>query len=169
MLEYVVNCFSMLVIFQMHWPPRAETVTVMSGRQIRVARARSDACGGVGCARFTFDELCDQPYGASDYLAIAEHYGVLLIENIPRFSIDKNRNQMRRFITLLDVIYDANVRLICSAEAEPHDLFISDKPKAGMILKQLDSQLEPVSLLAWFSSTFHSKSSDVRCFCFWNP
>jgi predicted ATPase len=105
----------------------------MSGRQIRVHRARSDACGGTGCARFTFAELCDQPFGASDYLAIAEQYGAILIEHIPQMSVEKNRNQMRRFITLLDVLYDANVRLICSAAAEPLHLFESPKKNAGIV------------------------------------
>lgn len=106
---------------------RAETVTVMSGRQIAVRAAHSEGGGGIGCARFTFAELCDQPYGASDYLAIAERYGAIVLDNIPIFAADlSNRNQMRRFITLLDVLYDANVRLVCSAAAEPHALF--EKP-----------------------------------------
>jgi cell division protein ZapE len=103
---------------------RSETVTVMSGRQIAIRQAHSDGAGGIGCAKFTFEELCDQPFGASDYLAIAQQYGAIMIENIPKFSADlTNRNQMRRFITLLDVLYDANVRLVCSAAAEPHNLF----------------------------------------------
>jgi cell division protein ZapE len=110
---------------------RAETVTVMSGRQIAVRQAHSEGAGGIGCARFTFAELCDQPFGASDYLAIAEAYGALVIDDIPIFAADlSNRNQMRRFITLLDVLYDANVRLVCSAAAEPQDLF--EKPAAAV-------------------------------------
>ena len=79
--------------------------------------------------------VCTSPrsslFASSDYLAIAEQYGVILLENVPHFSVTKNRSAMRRFITLLDVLYDASVRLVVSAAAEPQDLF-HDSPPTGL-------------------------------------
>ncbi|MBT8416214.1 MAG: AFG1 family ATPase [Silicimonas sp.] len=76
---------------------------------------------GVGRARFY--DLCGQPLGPADYLAIAEAVRVLIIEDIPRLS-SENYNQARRFVTLIDALYEARVRLIATAADEPERLYI---------------------------------------------
>ena len=86
------------------------------GRDVVVANYHN----GVGRARF-FD-LCGQPLGAADYLAVAEAVRVLLIEDIPQLG-RSNFNEAKRFATLIDALYEARVRLICSAAASPEMLY----------------------------------------------
>lgn len=76
-----------------------------------------------GVARARFWDLCGRPLGPADYLAIAEATRVLIIEDIPRLSAE-NFNEARRFVTLIDALYEARVRIICSAEAEPESLYV---------------------------------------------
>ena len=76
-----------------------------------------------GAARAGFYDLCGQPLGPADYLALAEAARVLVIEDIPQLSSD-NFNQARRFVTLIDALYEARVRLICSAATRPESLYL---------------------------------------------
>lgn len=87
---------------------------------------------GLGVARFSFDDLCNQAYGASDYIGLANNYSLIILEGIPKFNAE-NKAPLRRFITLIDVLYDANVRLICSAEAAAGDLFGSTTAQTGTV------------------------------------
>jgi cell division protein ZapE len=75
-----------------------------------------------GVARFSFPELCEEPLGPADYLAIATHFHTLIVDRIPKLS-PQQRNAARRFITLIDALYEHRVNLICSAEAEPKALY----------------------------------------------
>jgi cell division protein ZapE len=77
-----------------------------------------------GVARFSFDELCDRPLAAADYLAIAEEFHTLLIDRIPVMT-DNMHNVARRFTLLIDTLYDEGVKLICSAAAAPGALYPS--------------------------------------------
>lgn len=76
-----------------------------------------------GVGRFAFYDLCGQPLGPADYLAIAEHLRVLVIEDIPQMG-RSNFNEAKRFVTLIDTLYEARVRLICSAAAAPEMLYV---------------------------------------------
>ena len=76
-----------------------------------------------GVARARFYDLCGQPLGPADYLAIADAVRVLILEDIPRLSAE-NFNQARRFVTLIDALYEAQVRLIATAADEPERLYL---------------------------------------------
>jgi cell division protein ZapE len=75
-----------------------------------------------GVARFSFEELCGQPLGPGDYLAIAKHYHTLVLGGIPVLS-PANRDKAKRFVTLIDALYEHKVTLICSAAADPENLY----------------------------------------------
>ncbi len=76
-----------------------------------------------GVARASFYDLCAKPLGPADYLAIADAVRVLILEDIPRLS-RSNFNEARRFVTLIDALYEARVRLIASADAQPESLYV---------------------------------------------
>lgn len=95
--------------------PQSCTLTV-KGRKVEVAREAA------GVARFSFDELCAQPLWAEDYRAIAAMFHTVLLERIPILSPSK-RNEAARFVTLIDTFYEAKVKLVASAMAEPELLY----------------------------------------------
>ena len=95
--------------------PRPERLTV-TGRQFTIPLA----AGGV--ARFDFEALCGQPLGPGDYLALATHYQALVLDAVPVLSAE-NYDRARRFITLIDALYEHRVKLIASAAAVPDALY----------------------------------------------
>lgn len=90
---------------------------VVNGRKVTLARVAN------GVAYASFWELCAQPLGAADYLAIAGAVRVLILKDIPQLS-SSNYNEAKRFVTLIDALYEAKVRLICSAADVPERLYI---------------------------------------------
>lgn len=90
----------------------------VQGRELVVEREVA------GVARFTFPELCARPLGAGDYLAIAGRFHTVLLDRVPKLSPDK-RNEAKRFVTLIDALYEARTKLVMSADAEPDDLYPS--------------------------------------------
>lgn len=76
-----------------------------------------------GVARFTFDQLCRQAFGAEDYIALTHHYHTVFLDDVPVLS-NEDRNELKRFMTLVDILYDWDCRLIVTAEAEPQKLYI---------------------------------------------
>lgn len=95
--------------------PQHCTLTV-KGRKLEVHREAA------GVARFTFEELCARPLGPLDYLVIAGTFHTLILEGIPLLSPDK-RNEAMRFVGLIDALYEAKVKLVASAAAEPGELY----------------------------------------------
>ena len=87
------------------------------GRVIRVPEA------AMGVARFSFRQLCGQPLGAADYLRIAHEFHTILLEGIPVMDYPQ-RNEAKRFIALIDTLYDNAVKLVASADAEPTGLYL---------------------------------------------
>ena len=86
------------------------------GRSIEVPHA------GGGAARFDFQDLCVKPLGATDFVKIAHMFHTLIVENIPVMAEDQ-KNEVKRFILLIDTLYDNAVKLIASAAAEPVALY----------------------------------------------
>jgi cell division protein ZapE len=97
----------------------APDVIERKGRKIHVPEAAA------GVARFGFRDLCDQPLAAADFLAVAERFHTVILSDIPVLGAS-NRDQARRFMTLIDALYDQGVRLIASAEATPEKLYDGD-------------------------------------------
>jgi len=103
------------------------TLTVL-GRALTVPRAVENA------ARFTFAELCEAPLGPPDYLAIAETFATVVIDAIPLLT---ERNSARRFMTLIDTLYDQRSAFYASAAAEPDQLY----PEGGEAFQRTISRL----------------------------
>jgi cell division protein ZapE len=97
-------------------PTGKPAVLEIKGRQLRI----SEAAAGVACV--TFADLCEQPLGALDYLAIANNFHTVIMDGIPMLRPEQ-RNAARRFINLIDTLYDGRVCLIASAAAEPNELY----------------------------------------------
>ncbi len=76
-----------------------------------------------GIARASFFDLCGKMLGPGDYLVVADAIKVLVLEDIPRLG-RSNFNEAKRFVTLIDALYEAKVRLICSAAAAPEFLYV---------------------------------------------
>ncbi|XP_058814719.1 putative ATPase N2B [Topomyia yanbarensis] len=91
------------------------------GRNISFAKT----CGQV--LDSTFEELCDRPLGASDYLQISQFFHTVLIRDIPQLNL-KLKSQTRRFITLIDTLYDSRVRLVVSSDVPYKQLFSNEAP-----------------------------------------
>lgn len=94
----------------------APSKLVVKGRTVVVPQA------GMGAARFSFADLCEQPLGPLDYLALARNFHTVFIDAIPVLG-PARRDIARRFITLIDTLYDNHVCLIASADAEPDLLY----------------------------------------------
>ena len=92
----------------------------VQGRTLRVPQA------AMGIARFSFKELCEQPLAAADYLRIAHEFHTLILDRIPVMDFD-HRNAAKRFIILIDTLYDHAVKLIASAPAAPAALYRADE------------------------------------------
>lgn len=88
----------------------------VKGRKLIVPRAAR------GAARFEFADLCEKPLGAGDYLAIVQHYGTIFVDHIPIMG-PEDRNKAKRFVTLIDTIYDTRTKFVCSAAGEPAQLY----------------------------------------------
>jgi cell division protein ZapE len=86
------------------------------GRSVRVPEAAK------GVARASFAELCEAALGAADYLALAAEYHTLILSDVPALTPEK-RNEARRLVLLIDVLYDHRVKLVVSAASAPDALY----------------------------------------------
>ena len=119
--------------------PHPEHLRV-AGRDLTVKLSTADA------ARFDFRELCSQPLGPGDFLAIATHYKTVLIDGVPRLSPD-NFDEARRFVTLVDALYEHRVKLYASAAALPDELYRAGEGAA--IFERTASRLEEMQSEAY--------------------
>ncbi|MEO1966650.1 cell division protein ZapE [Hyphomonas sp.] len=91
------------------------TLTV-KGRKLEVSREAA------GVAWFTFEELCARPLYSRDYLTIAANFHTIILRGIPQLG-PENRNEAARFVALIDALYEAKIKLVASAAAEPETLY----------------------------------------------
>jgi cell division protein ZapE len=106
----------------------------VKGRTIRVPRA------SMGVARFSFRDLCEQPLAGADYLKIAHEFHTIVLDHIPVMDFDR-RNEAKRFIILIDTLYDNAVKLVASASAEPDALYAADEGFEANEFKRTASRL----------------------------
>jgi cell division protein ZapE len=114
--------------------PVAPATLTVKGRSVEIPQAAA------GAARFTFEELCGRPLGASDYIALADRYHTIFIDGVPKLS-EKSRNEAKRFITLIDTLYDNGIRVFVSAEAEPEELMQAKKGTEAFEFERAASRL----------------------------
>jgi cell division protein ZapE len=96
--------------------PREACLTVQ-GRDMCIRRTAA------GTARASFQRLCGEPLGPADYLRLAQAFQTLVLENVPQMGPDM-RNEAKRFVTLIDALYETRTKLIMSAAVEPHALYV---------------------------------------------
>lgn len=89
---------------------------IIKGHNVRVPKT------AMGVARFSFDDLCAQPLAAADYLRIAHEFHTIILDHVPVMH-HAQRNEAKRFIILIDALYDMRVKLIASAAGEPETLY----------------------------------------------
>jgi cell division protein ZapE len=104
------------------------------GRTIVVPQAKAHV------ARFSFADLCSAPLGPRDFLAIAENFHTVLIDAIPVIQAEQ-ADEAKRFILLIDTLYDQHVKLIASAAAEPHELYLGKRKREAFEFARTASRL----------------------------
>jgi cell division protein ZapE len=121
------------------------------------ADAAMDEAWGLATARetvaplFSFDDLCAKPLGAADYLELARRYGTIFIDHVPTLDFSK-RNEAKRFIIVIDVLYDSGTRLFLSAASGPDDIY---RVPAGLKVGEFSrtsSRLAEMTSVAWLEN-----------------
>ena len=106
----------------------------VKGHILRVPRAAH------GAARFTFHQLCERALGASDYLRLAREFHTIVLDRVPIMAYGQ-RNEAKRFIALIDTLYDNAVKLVASAQAAPHELYSAREDFEAQEFKRTASRL----------------------------
>jgi cell division protein ZapE len=101
-------------------------------------------CAADGVARFSFADLCERPLGASDYLRLAHDYHTIIIDRIPVMDYAE-RNAAKRFIALIDTLYDNAVKVMASAQADPLSLYVATEGYEANEFKRTSSRLIEMS------------------------
>jgi len=115
-------------------------------------------CSAHGVARFSFADLCEKPLGASDYLRLAHDYHTILVDHIPVMEFAE-RNAAKRFITLIDTLYDNAVKLMASAEANPVSLYLATEGNEANEFKRTSSRLIEMSSESYLAQPHGRKDS----------
>jgi cell division protein ZapE len=110
------------------------------GRAIEIPQAAE------GVARFDFDDLCGKPLGPADYLLLATHFHTLVLDGIPRLGAE-NFDKVRRFITLVDALYEHRVKLVASAAAAPDKLY--ERGENAAMFERTASRLHEMQSRDW--------------------
>jgi cell division protein ZapE len=123
----------------------------VKGREVLIPAFRN------GIGRAGFHDLCGLPLGPADFLEVARVCRVLVLENVPRLG-RSNFNQAKRFVTLIDALYEARVRLICSAAAQPDMLYIEGE--GSFEFERTASRMMEMQAAGWGDAP---QSDDITC------
>ena len=115
-------------------------------------------CSSDGVARFSFADICEKPLAASDYLRLAHDYHTILIDRIPVMD-HADRNAAKRFISLIDALYDNAVKLMASAEADPMSLYLAAEGNEANEFKRTASRLIEMSSESYLALPHGRKDS----------
>ncbi|MBR0755141.1 AFG1 family ATPase [Bradyrhizobium jicamae] len=132
-------------------PCKSRDITI-KGRVLHVP------CAAHGVARFSFSDLCEQPLAASDYLRLAHDYHTILVDHVPVMDFGE-RNSAKRFISLIDTLYDNAVKLMASAEADPVSLYLATEGIEAMEFKRTSSRLIEMSSESYLALPHGRKDS----------
>ena len=125
--------------------PAAPSELEVKGRKVPVPLAAG------GAARFSFAGLCEQPLGARDYLAITRNYHTVFVENVPL--MDRSvQNHAKRFINLIDTLYDNGTRLVVSAEGPPEALYSAKSGTEAFEFSRTVSRLHEMQSLEYLAA-----------------
>ena len=124
----------------------------IKGRILRVP------CSSNGVARFCFADLCEAPLAATDYLRLARDYHTILLDRIPVMDYPE-RNAARRFISLIDTLYDNAVKLMASAAADPASLYLATDGNEASEFKRTSSRLIEMSSQSYLALPHGRKDS----------
>jgi cell division protein ZapE len=134
-------------------PCRPRDISI-KGRTLRVP------CSSHGVARFSFADLCEAPLGAGDYLRLARDYHTILVDHIPVMDFP-DRNAAKRFISLIDTLYDNAVKLMASAAANPVSLYVADEGNEVNEFKRTSSRLIEMSSASYLALPHGRKDSSA--------
>jgi cell division protein ZapE len=134
-------------------PCRARDISI-KGRILRVP------CSAHGVARFSFADICEKPLAASDYLRLAHDYHTILIDHIPVMDYAE-RNAAKRFISLIDTLYDNAVKLMASAAADPVSLYLANEGNEANEFKRTSSRLIEMSSESYLALPHGHKDSEA--------
>jgi cell division protein ZapE len=132
-------------------PCKARDIAI-KGRMLRVP------CSAHGVARFAFADICEKPLAASDYLRLAHDYHTILIDRIPVMDHGE-RNAAKRFISLIDTLYDNAVKLMASAAADPVSLYLATEGNEANEFKRTSSRLIEMSSESYLALPHGRKDS----------
>ena len=127
---------------------------LIKGRTLRVP------CSSHGVARFSFADLCEAPLAASDYLRLAHDYHTILVDHIPVMDYPE-RNAAKRFISLIDTLYDNAVKLMASASANPVSLYVATEGTEAHEFKRTSSRLIEMSSASYLALPHGRKDSSA--------
>src|SRR5215470_2689353 len=117
-------------------------------------------CSAHGVARFSFADLCEKPLAASDYIRLARDYHTILVDHIPVMDYAA-RNAAKRFISLIDTLYDNAVKLMASAEADPVSLYLAEEGVEANEFKRTSSRLIEMSSESYLALPHGHKDSSA--------
>jgi cell division protein ZapE len=117
-------------------------------------------CSAHGVARFSFADICERPLAASDYLRLARDYHTIMIDRIPVMDYAE-RNAAKRFIALIDTLYDNRVKLMASAQADPMSLYVANEGNEASEFKRTSSRLIEMGSESYLALPHGHKDSEA--------